>query len=468
MKPRLHLNRITYYQVVKINREGGNALKRLRIFLYLSIIVLPLLLTLTPNKSLSATDQVVYIIPLEETVEKGLHAFIDRSITDAEEKGANVIILEINTPGGAVDAATQIGKRIQEAAIPTVAFVNNDAISAGAFIALNADEIYMSENGRMGAAGIIDQAGNTADEKAVSYWLSAMKGAAENNGRNPIYALAMADKEIDLPELGAEKGKFLTLTANQALEVGYAEGVVKNRGDLLKTIGYEKAAVEEAELSLAEKIARFITNPIVVSILLTIGSLGLVVELYSPGFGIPGIMGISSLLLFFYGHLVAGLAGMESIILFVIGIVLVLLEFVLPGGIIGLIGLGAILTSFFLAGSSVMVIGVSLLVALVATVIVSIILVKIFGKKLHAFKKIILFDSTNTESGYVSNKNRDDLIGKRGMALTTLRPSGTAIIGEERLDVVSQGNYIEKDTKIEVIKTEGSRIVVREVTDIDK
>jgi len=468
LKPRLHLNRITYYQVVKINREGGNALKRLRIFLYLSIIVLPLLLTLTPNKSLSATDQVVYIIPLEETVEKGLHAFIDRSITDAEEKGANVIILEINTPGGAVDAATQIGKRIQEAAIPTVAFVNNDAISAGAFIALNADEIYMSENGRMGAAGIIDQAGNTADEKAVSYWLSAMKGAAENNGRNPIYALAMADKEIDLPELGAEKGKFLTLTANQALEVGYAEGVVKNRGDLLKTIGYEKAAVEEAELSLAEKIARFITNPIVVSILLTIGSLGLVVELYSPGFGIPGIMGISSLLLFFYGHLVAGLAGMESIILFVIGIVLVLLEFVLPGGIIGLIGLGAILTSFFLAGSSVMVIGVSLLVALVATVIVSIILVKIFGKKLHAFKKIILFDSTNTESGYVSNKNRDDLIGKRGMALTTLRPSGTAIIGEERLDVVSQGNYIEKDTKIEVIKTEGSRIVVREVTDIDK
>ncbi|WP_099361960.1 NfeD family protein [Fredinandcohnia onubensis] len=443
-------------------------MKKVRIFLYLSIILLPLLLTLTPNKSFSATDQVAYIIPLEETVEKGLHAFIDRTITDAEEKGADVIILEINTPGGAVDAATQIGKRIQESTIPTVAFVNNDAISAGAFIALNTNEIYMSENGRMGAAGIIDQAGNTADEKAVSYWLSAMKGAAENNGRDPIYALAMADKEIDLPELGAEKGKFLTLTANQALEVGYAEGVVKNRADLLKTIGYEKAAVEEAELSFAEKIARFITNPVVVSILLTIGSLGLVVELYSPGFGIPGIMGISSLLLFFYGHLVAGLAGMESIILFVIGIVLVLLEFVLPGGIIGLIGLGAILTSFFLAGSSVMVIGVSLLVALVATVIVSIILVKVFGKKLHAFKKIILFDSTNTESGYVSNKNREDLIGKRGIAFTTLRPSGTAIIDEERLDVVTQGNYIEKNTKIEVIKTEGSRIVVREVTDIDK
>ncbi|MDR4888991.1 nodulation protein NfeD [Fredinandcohnia sp. QZ13] len=443
-------------------------MKKWRVLLYLSIILLPFILTLMPIKSSSAADQVVYIIPLEETVEKGLSAFIDRSITDAENKGADVIIFEINTPGGAVDAATKIGKRIQESTIPTVAYVNNDAISAGAFIALNADKIYMSDNGRMGAAGIIDQAGNTADEKAVSYWLSAMKGAAENNGRDPIYALAMADKEIDLPELGAEKGKFLTLTAKQALQVGYAEGVVKDRADLLKTLGFEKAAVEQAELSLAEKIARFITNPIVVSILLTIGSLGLVVELYSPGFGIPGIMGISALLLFFYGHLVAGLAGLESIILFVVGIVLILLEFVLPGGIIGLIGLGAILTSFFLAGSSMMVISISLLVALVATIVVSIILVKIFGKKLHVFKKIILFDSTNSESGYVSNKNRDDLIGKQGIALTTLRPSGTAIINDERLDVVTQGNYIERNTRVEVIKTEGSRIVVREVPDINK
>ncbi|WP_449537024.1 NfeD family protein [Ferdinandcohnia sp. Marseille-Q9671] len=442
-------------------------MKKLRLFLYLSIIIVPLILTFTPNRSFSA-DQVVYIIPIEETVEKGLSAFIDRSITDAEEKGADIIVLEINTPGGAVDAATKIGKRIQEATIPTVAYINNDAISAGAFIALNADEIYMTENGRMGAAGIIDQSGNTADEKAVSYWLSAMKGAAENNNRNPIYALAMADKEIDLPEYGAEKGKFLTLTARQALEVEYAEGVVKDRADLLQTLGYEKAAIEEAEVSFAEKIARFITNPIIVPILLSIGSLGLVVELYSPGFGIPGIMGLSALLLFFYGHLVAGLAGMESIILFVVGIVLILLEFVLPGGIIGLIGLGAILTSFFLAGSSVWLIGTSLLIALIVTIIVSILLVKVFGKKLHAFKKIILFDSTTTESGYVSNKNRDDLLGMHGVALTTLRPSGTALINNERLDVVTQGNYIERNTRVEVIKTEGSRIVVREVADIDK
>ncbi|MFS0861608.1 NfeD family protein [Fredinandcohnia sp. 179-A 10B2 NHS] len=442
-------------------------MKKLRLFIYFTFILLPLLVMLVPNKSYSA-DQVVYIIPLEETVEKGLSAFIDRAITDAEDKGANLIILEINTPGGAVDAATAIGKRIQEATIPIVAFVNNDAISAGAFIALNADEIYMSENARMGAAGIIDQEGNTADEKAVSYWLSAMKGAAEQNGRDPIYALAMADKEIDLPELGAPKGKFLTLTSSQAIEVKYAEGIAHDRADLLKTLGYEKAAVEVAEVSFAEKLARFITNPIVVPILLSIGSLGLVVELYSPGFGIPGIMGISSLLLFFYGHLVAGLAGMESVILFVIGIVLVLLEFVLPGGIIGLVGVGAILTSFFMAGSSIWLISVSLLIALLVTIVVSILLVKVFGKKLHAFRKIILFDSTNTESGYVSNQNRKELIGMQGFALTTLRPSGTALINNERIDVVTEGGYIESNKKIEVIKTEGSRIVVREVTEIDK
>ncbi|MFT4412683.1 NfeD family protein [Fredinandcohnia humi] len=442
-------------------------MRQLRLFFYVTMILFPLLVVFTPNNSYSA-DQVVYIIPVEETVEKGLSAFIDRSITDAEEKGADLIILEMDTLGGAVDAATEIGKRIQEATIPTVTFVNNDAISAGAFIALNADEIYMSENARMGAAGVIDQEGNTADEKAVSYWLSAMKGAAEQNGRDPIYALAMADKEIDLPELGAGKGKFLTLTSSQALEIKYAEGVVHNRADLLKTLGYEKATVEVAEVSFAEKVARFITNPIVVPILLSIGSLGLVIELYSPGFGFPGIMGIASLLLFFYGHTVAGLAGWESIILFVVGIVLILLEFVLPGGIIGLIGLGAILTSFFMAGSSIWIISISLLIALVVTIVASIILIKVFGKKLHAFRKIILFDSTNTESGYVSNENRKELIGMQGHALTTLRPSGTVVINDERIDVVTEGTYIERNKKVEVIKAEGSRIVVREVSEIDK
>nr|WP_275695524.1 nodulation protein NfeD [Fredinandcohnia sp. SECRCQ15] len=424
---------------------------------------MPLLVVFIPNKGYSAADQVVYVIPVEETVEIGLAAFIDRSITEAEDKGADLIIMEIDTFGGDVKASKMIGKRMHQTDIPIVAFVANNAASAGSFIALNADKIYMTDDANMGATMVIDGEGNAADDKTVSYWKSAMRGAAENTGRDPIYALAMVDKEIDLPKYGAKKGDLLTLTADQALEVGYAEGIVKDRAALINELGYEDAYVDYAKVSVAENIARFLTHPVVIPILLSIGSLGLVVELYSPGFGIPGIMGLSSLFLFFYGHTVAGLAGKESIILFIIGVVLILLEFVLPGGIIGLIGLGAILTSFFLAGSSIWIIGLSLLIALIVTIIGIIILVKVFGKRLHVFKKIILFDSTSTDSGYVSNKNRTELIGLQGYAMTTLRPAGTVVINDERIDVVTEGGYIERDQKIEVIKVEGSRIVVREL-----
>ncbi|MCA1031800.1 nodulation protein NfeD [Bacillus timonensis] len=439
-------------------------MKHVRLLFFSMLVVFSLILSLFSTEGLTSSKN-VFVIPVEGTVEKGLYAFIDRGISTAEEKNADLIILEINTPGGAVDAAGKIAKRIRETDIPIVAFVNNEAISAGAYIALNADEIYMTEAGSMGAAAIIDQQGNTAGKKAESYWLASMRNAAELNGRDPKYALAMADEDIDLPQYGAGKGELLTLTAEQALEVKYAEGIVKNRAELLKLLGFAHANVEELAVSFAEKLARFITDPIVVPILLSIGSLGLVLELYSPGFGIPGIMGASSLVLFFYGHLVAGLAGIESIILFIVGIVLILLEFFVPGGILGLIGFGSILTSLFIATDDVGHMAMSLLIAIGVTIIASIILFKVFGKRISLFKKIILSDSTNTESGYISSTNRKELIGTEGFALTSLRPSGTALINNERVDVVTEGSYIEKNKKIVVIKTEGSRIVVREASE---
>lgn len=437
-------------------------MKKFRLLFYVSLVALAIVLSLNPTNSKSSPNGIVYVIPVESTVEKGLSAFINRSISEAEEANAQLIILDIYTPGGVVAAAGDIAKRIVATEIPIVAFVNNQALSAGAFIALNADQIYMTPDAEMGSAGIITQDGNAADKKAQSAWFANMKSAAEQNGRDPLYALAMADPDIDLPEYGAAKGEFLTLTASQAVEVKYSEGTFSTLNELLNHLGYKDALVERVEVTFAEKLARFITDPIVVPILLSIGSLGLVLELYSPGFGIPGIMGASALLLFFYGHLVAGLAGFESIILFIIGIVLILIEFVVPGGILGLIGFGAILTSLFIATDNVTHMAISLLIAIGVTTLTSIILFKVFGKKINIFNKIILKDSTNTESGYVSNLNRRELIGLEGVALTSLRPSGTAIINNERLDVVTEGAYILQGKKVVVVKTEGHRIVVRE------
>lgn len=413
--------------------------------------------------STSAQGETVYIVPIEETVEKGLYEFLDRAVSEAEADHASAIIFEINTPGGAVDAAGEIGKLITSTDIRTIAFVNKQALSAGAFISLNADEIYMVPGAVMGSAAIIDQTGNTADKKAVSYWLAAMKSAAQESGRDPIYAQAMADEEIDLPEFGAGAGKLLTLTTEQALEVGYSEGTVSNLNELLTALGYEDPVIKDVEESFAERLARFITNPIVVPILLSIGSIGLVVELYSPGFGIPGIMGLSSLLLFFYGHLVAGLAGYEAIILFILGVGLLLLELFVPGGIIGIIGLIAIISSFFLASGNVVHMGISLLIALIMTVVVSILMVKVLGKRMKFFRKMILTDSTSTEGGYVSNKTRNELLGLEGVTITALRPSGTVLVGDERIDVVSEGSFIQKDRKVKIVKAEGSRIIVREI-----
>ncbi|MBN6888920.1 nodulation protein NfeD [Cytobacillus horneckiae] len=426
-----------------------------------------MLLFIPANKG-DANNEIVYIVPFEETVEKGLYAFLERAVKEAEEENASAIIFEMNTPGGEVDAASKIGRLLNSTDVKTISYVNTQALSAGAYISLNMDEIYMVPGATMGSAAIIDQEGNTADQKAVSYWLSAMTAAAEQSGRDPIIAKAMADDSVDLPELGAPKGKLLTLTASQALEVEYSEGTFATRAELLEHLGYENAEIRSVDESFAEKVARFITNPYVVPILLSIGSIGLILELYSPGFGIPGLMGISSLILFFYGHLVAGLAGYESLILFIIGIGLIIAEFFLPGGIAGILGIGAVLGSLFMAGGDIQHMAISILIAIACAIVVSILMVKVFGKKMKFFKKLVLSDSTNTESGYISNKTRSELIGKEGYALTGLRPSGTVVIDNERIDVVSEGGFVLKDAKVVVVKAEGTRVVVREVPNLNK
>jgi membrane-bound serine protease (ClpP class) len=431
-----------------------------------SLVILLSLAGLINPFTADAKEKVVYVVPIEETVEKGLLAFLQRAVTEAEEANAEAIIFEVNTPGGAVDAAGGIGKLLTGTELKTIAFVNKQALSAGAYISLNTDEIYMVPGSTMGSAAIIDQQGNTAGKKAESYWFAAMKSAAVESGRDPIYAQAMADESIDLPELGAGKGKLLTLTAEQALEVGYSEGTVKNQDDLLEKLGYENAEIRNVNETFAEKLARFLTHPVVIPILLTIGSLGLVLELYSPGFGLPGLAGLTSLLLFFYGHLVAGLAGFETVILFALGIGLILLEFFIPGGIAGAIGFIAVIASFFVASDNMVHMGISILIALSASILLSILMIRVFGKRMKLFKRIILTDSTSTEKGYVSNKNRLELIGVEGIALTPLRPSGTILVEDERIDVVSEGAFISKDTRVRIIKTEGSRIVVREVKNL--
>lgn len=407
----------------------------------------------------------VYEISVNDEIEMGLHEYLKRSFQEATNAGADMIILNMHTPGGSVKAAVEIGRLIDATEIPVIAFVNTNAISAGAYIALHADQIYMMPTATMGSAAPINTSGNTAGDKVESYWLKEMTVAAQSsdNNRDPKFAQAMVVDTIDLPELNQPAGKLLTLTAQEAEKVGYSEGTVSSFNELLQRLNLTESEVVQVEQTFAEKLARFITNPIIVPILLSIGSIGLVVELYSPGFGIPGTMGLAALGMFFFGHMVAGFAGYETLILFVIGVILIVAELVVPGGIIGIIGGVFIIASILFAGESYVHMAYSILIAMIITGIGMVIFMKFFGKKLHLFNRLVLKDATTTEEGYVSNTNRVELIGKHGKSITPLRPSGTVVLDGERLDVVTEGTYVDGGKTVEVVKVEGSRIVVREI-----
>lgn len=435
-------------------------MRKTRILSSLLLLIMALILSMPVLPAFAQT--LVYHAPIEENVEKGLYAFLQRAISEAEAQGSEAIVLEIHTPGGYTDAADKIGKLLDATNLKVIAFINTQAHSAGAYIALHADEIYMAETATIGAAGVIDGEGNAASQKAQSAWIAAMITAAESKERNPLYAEAMANPAVDLPQYRAPVGEFLTLTAGEAKEVGYSKATVNTLEEVLQEAGLSGAKVTNVEPSLAENIARLITNPIVVPILLSIASLGLVLELYSPGFGVPGTMSLFAFGLFFFGHTVAGFAGYETIIAFVIGLILLIAEFFVPGGIVGILGGLLIIGSLLFAGASFVHMAYSILIAMFIAVIGMVIIMKFFGKKLHMFNKLVLSDATTTEEGYVSNVNRVELIGKKGETITPLRPAGTITVDTERIDVVSEGSFIEAGKVVEIIKVEGSRIVVRE------
>ncbi len=206
----------------------------------------------------------------------------------------------------------------------------------------------------------------------------------------------------------------------------------------------------------------WMTHPFVVAILLCIASIGIVFQLFQPHFGFGGIISILALLIFYVIHMITGFATWQSIFILVFGIILLLLELILPGGIVGIIGFVAIIISLLSSGADTTHMAYAILTALIMAVLGMVIMMKFFGKKLNMLNKMVLKDSTDTEKGYISNKSRTDLLGLEAITTTPLRPSGTAMLGDERIDVVSEGGYIEAHKKVTIIKVEGVRIVVRE------
>ena len=427
----------------------------------------------------SAADapRIVYVAPIEGIIDLGLAPFVQRVLDEAAAVGAAAVILEINTFGGRVDAAVQIRDALLRARVPTVAFVNKRAISAGALIGLAAEKLVMADGGTIGAAtpvkmGQPGAAAQPVEEKTVSYVRKEFRATAESRKRPPLLAEAMVDPDVEIPGV-IEKGKLLTLTTEEALKNKLIDFRADTMESVLEQLGVGGAELRRASPNWAENLVRFLTHPVISSLLITIAMLGIIIELRTPGFGIAGGLGITSLVLFMWGHWLVQLAGWEELLLMAAGLILLALEiFVIPGfGIAGALGILAILaglvlslvgtgdTSAFILKASARVV-LSLLVAFVGSLVFLRLLPRLpFGKRL------ILETGLSADQGFASAPETDRRwLGKRGRASSPLRPAGIAEIEGERVDVVSEGELIDAGQFIEVTRVDGNRIVVRRVT----
>jgi membrane-bound serine protease (ClpP class) len=411
----------------------------------------------------------VYRIPLTGVVEMGLAPFIQRSLREAESAGAVAAILDIDTPGGRVDAAEQIADAIGDAALPVYAYVNRRALSAGALIALAADGIYMRPGSTLGAATPITGEGAPASEKIVSAMRSAFRSLAEARGLDPRVAEAMVDEEIEIQGV-VEAGKLLTLSTDEAVALGYAKSV-ENWDVMLVSIGAEGATVVQTEVNWAERVVRFLTHPLVAPFLLSLGFLGLLIEIKTPAFGLAGLAGVSSLALFFGSHFIIGLAGWEVALLLGLGVVLLLVELlVLPGfGVAGALGVLSIVVSIFLSLVGRLPTTSDVLIAL-NVLGGSMLIVGFAGWQLvrrlpedRRGRNLLHREELSRDLGYISAIRRDELVGREGVTVTDLRPAGTIKIGEERIDVVSDGPWVPAGTLVRVVRAEGYRHVVEPV-----
>jgi membrane-bound serine protease (ClpP class) len=431
------------------------------------------------------SNQEVYVATVSGTIDLGMTPYIKRVIGKAEDVQAAAVILDINTPGGRLDAALAIKDALLDAEVPVIAYVNREAFSASALIAIAANTIYIAPGGVIGAATPVDGLGTKASEKVVSAVRTDFKSVAELRGRDADIAEAMVDEEVAIEGL-VEEGKLLTLTSIEALKWGYSEGEVADLEALLEAEGLAGATVINVDLSFSERMVRFITNPAVAGILISLGFLGLLAELTSPGFGVPGLAGLLLLALFFWGHMLAELTGWEGVALVVVGLALIAIELlVIPGfGVAGLLGLAAFFTGLFIAmvgqGAATSDFFRTTLVLLGATtlMIIGAWLILRFLPRRRLFRGLSLQTSLARGSGLeespdgsqhvestVHSESHVSLVGARGIALTDLRPAGVARIDNHRVDVVTEGGFIEEGRSIEVIADEEYRRVVKAVED---
>lgn len=420
---------------------------------------------------------VVYVATIDGMIDLGQVPYLQRVLDEATANGAAAVLLEVNTFGGRLDAAVQMRDALLDAPVRTIAFVNRRAISAGALITLASGTIAMASGATIGAATPVQMGGPGGEtaptsEKTVSYVRKEFAATAETRKRPIALAEAMVDADVAIKGV-VDKGKLLTLSTDEALRLKFADFRAGSVQEVLRRAGLPDAELRRSEPNWAENVVRFLTHPVVSSLLISVGMLGIFLELRTPGFGLPGIAGVTSLGLFFWGHWLAQLAGWEELLLVAGGVVLLALELlVFPGfgiaGVLGLLALGAGLVMSMTGGGAaapfIMAVALRVVFALVAAVLLGLLLLR-FMTRLPWGRKLVLQTGLDATQGYASAPDRDrQWLGRRGTAQAMLRPAGFALIDGERVDVVSDGEPIDAGAAVEVVRVDGNRIVVRRVS----
>ena len=322
------------------------------------------ILFLTLGSSIAdETKKNIYVVPIQDTIDLGIPAFVNRAISAAEKNSAELIIFDIDTFGGRVDAATQIKDAISATDITTIAFINRRAISAGSLISLSCDQIYMTDGGTIGATSVVDMSGSKQSEKSQSYMREEMAATAEKSGKNTDIARGMVDEELSFEFLvingdslkvddieGRKEGKLITLTTELALKYNIADGKSESVEELLSDLGIENYNIITLSENWSEDLVRFLTDPTISSLLTTFGTIGIISELYSAGWGIGGTIGIVCLTLALGASYLTQLASSMDLLIIFSGLLLLVVEFIaIPGfGFFGIAGIGVLFYGLYL------------------------------------------------------------------------------------------------------------------------
>ena len=507
----------------------GNTLKTLfgKIFVALFVVSLPVMPVAAQEDAPTVRDRTrsrpasfskPVLIQFHGEINGFLTGFFNRSMDKAEAAEADLIILEVDSPGGLKIESLQMARRLRDCEAYTVVIVENEGISGGSLVSLGCDEIQINPDAKLGDSGEIafdpeQWAFRLIEPKVESYLSRDARDLAESKGRNPDLAEAMVDSdhlvyskrgddgkleltaassdEVLKPDppweliIETKKGRFLTVSGQRAVELELAQGHASARQGIADELNIDLAKTTVFEPTMTDHTIHFLNGWWISALIILIGLIALWVELSAPGLGIGGLIAGLCALLFFWSHFLGGTAGWLEVMLFIAGIGFIAAEiFVIPGfGVAGISGLLLMFASVVLASQNFVIPTTAmdwnqLFTSIIVTTIVGVcfLIAAFFITRqmgsLPIFKGIILDSDLGREDNEPALGDGKDQVqptyagvsvGDFGVADSLLRPAGRVKINGRVVDVVSDGSFVDQGTRIRVTKIHGNVITVTKV-----